>query len=217
MGRSGTRSGQSLIEVLVGVALGAIFIIGTAALVAPSLKVNTQLTKIQTKAQLANELSENVRSWASGNWGGVLALATGSANTYYLKTATSTFVATSGKDSVVINAQTFQRYFYLLDVYRDNNGSVTTTASGNNYDPSTKSVTVVAVAVATTSPGNIILSSYVMRSANDVVSQTSWAGGAGESRTLKSVGTTYASSSNVTTTASGAIQLGAPSGGSCVQ
>ncbi|HVO28606.1 MAG TPA: prepilin-type N-terminal cleavage/methylation domain-containing protein, partial [Candidatus Paceibacterota bacterium] len=85
------RSGQSLVEVLVGIAIAAIFIIGAAAVVAPSLQENKQTSQLQMKAELADELMGNVRSWAGGNWNSVLSLATGTANPYYLNTNVSPF------------------------------------------------------------------------------------------------------------------------------
>ena len=78
-------------ELLVGIAVGAIFVIGAASIIVPSLRVNTQAGNVQEQAQLGQELLKNVQSWASGNWSGVLALATGTANTYYLNTVSSPF------------------------------------------------------------------------------------------------------------------------------
>ncbi len=86
-------SGQSLIEILVGIAIGAIFIIGAAMAIAPSLQITKQVSQVQTKTELASELLGNVQAWAAGNWNNVLALATGTANTYHLNTATSPFTA----------------------------------------------------------------------------------------------------------------------------
>lgn len=207
--------GQSLMEVLIGVALGAIFVIGTASLIAPSLKVNKQLVQVQTRVQLANELMENVRSWVPGNWDGMLTVGTGTAYAYYLNTATSSFSIVSGTESIAVNSQTFHRYFYLGDVYRDSGGSVTTTASGNNYDPSTKFVIVSVAAVAASSPGTTTIGFYVTRSANNVFNQTSWAGGPGQNGAVAVVGNRFATEVNIATTTTGAIQLAAPSGGSC--
>jgi hypothetical protein len=84
--------GQSLVELLIGIAIGAVFIIGAATIIAPSLQIGKQTTAVQTKTELANELADNVKAWATGSWNNVLSLATGTANIYSLSTATSSFV-----------------------------------------------------------------------------------------------------------------------------
>ena len=89
------RSGQSLIELLVGIALGGLFIIGSALIIVPSLQTNSQVASVQIQAQLAEELLNNVRSWGAGNWNGLSALATGTANPYYLNTSSSPFTIAS--------------------------------------------------------------------------------------------------------------------------
>ena len=96
--------GQSLVEILIGVAIGAIFIVGAAAVIAPALKTNTQVLAIQAKTQAANEMMDNIRAWAAGNWGIVLSLATGTANTYYLNTSQSPFVAVVSSSYVTSTA-----------------------------------------------------------------------------------------------------------------
>jgi hypothetical protein len=439
-----TRSGQSLVELIVGIAIAVIFVVGAATVIAPSLQINKQTTIVQTKTELATELLDNVKAWAGGNWNNVLALATGTANTYYLSTATSSFTVlasattqivtepstvtfdaiasttvtsatstswthvvtstgsnliliagvgtganmsartfsatyggvsmtsigtsspsggpvngmvqlfyliapptgsnavkivasgnakirlmvgslsftgaaqsapihsvnpTSGDDAspsstvasaagdmvvdiactgtgfigsgqtlrwmenidganycdntaqstaagaasvnmnysvnadswamigadigagtttssvqgsmggvteyITIGSSSYNRYFYLSDVYRDSNGNVTTTAIGNNYDPSTKLVTVVVQASSTPSTPALTTSFYLTRNGSTNFNQTSWSGGSGQNTALTIVGTNYASSSNITISASGTIQL-ATGGGSCV-
>lgn len=207
--------GQSLVEVLVGLAIGAIFMVGAAAVVAPALQITKQTTLIQTKAELANEDVSNIRAWAAGNWNNVLALATGTANTYYLQTATSSFIAaaTTG-ESLSVGLSNYIRYFYLSDVFRDANGNVTSTASAATYDPSTKLITVVVNASSSQASATTTISFYLTRNMSNTFNQTSWIGGSGQAVPVTSVGTNYASSSNISITASGTIQL-ASGGNSC--
>lgn len=209
------RSAQSLVELLVGIAIGAIFIIGAATIIAPSLEIGKQTALVQTKTELANEMLDNVKAWAAGNWDNVLALATGTTNTFYLNTATSSFTVGGFEEPVAIGSTTFNRYFYLSDVYRDANGNVTTTATGTNYDPSTKLVTVVVNASGTNLGSTSTLSFYLTRNGSNNFNQTSWSGGSGQSNSITVVGTNYASSSNITINASGSIQLSS-GGNSCV-
>jgi Tfp pilus assembly protein PilV len=140
MEHPGRHKGQSLIEVLVGIGLAAVFVIGAVSIIAPALKINTQTSQIQTYAQVLGEFSTNINAWASQNWNSVLNLTTSTA--YYLNTSSSPFTATVGSDQVILGGNTYARSFYLSDIYRDSNGNVTTTAGGNSYDPSTKQVAV---------------------------------------------------------------------------
>ncbi len=88
-------------EILVGIAVAAVLLVGAAALIAPALKTNTQVGAIQSSGQLANELADNVRAWAGGNWSGLLSLATGTANHYYLITLKSPFTVATGTEYVL--------------------------------------------------------------------------------------------------------------------
>ncbi len=215
-------------ELLLGIAVGAVFVIGAATVIVPALRINSQAGNIQEQAQLGQELSNNVQAWAQGSWNGVLALATGTANRYYLDTATSPFVAvgtsTTGEavstcggagSSTQQACFTYDRYFYLSDVYRDANGNATSTASGNYYDPSTKLVTVVVAGTGASSTQPMDFYSYITRNADNVFAQTSWIGGSGQTTSTNFVGTDYAAASSVIVNASGSIEL-YYGGGSCV-
>lgn len=210
------RNGQSLVEALVAIAVGALFIIGAAAAIAPSLQTNKQVSRVQVQTQLSNELLTNVRSWSTGNWTTLLSLSTSSANTYYLITSSSPFTATTGTESVTVGGVLYLRNFYLGDVYRDSNGNVTTTVSGNNYDPSTKSITVAITVSSTGSSAQpLTFSEYLTRNVNNVFAQSSWSGGAVASSPVTLAPTAYAAAVSMTVNATGSIQLGAPPGGSC--
>lgn len=204
---AGKRKGQSLVEILVAVGIGAFIIVGVTAVIVPSLQINQGVNVVQTRTQLGDALLNDVRAWATSNWNGVLALATGTTNDYYLDTAASPFTVATGTQAVAMGSSTYTRYFYLSDVYRDASGNVTTTVTGNYYDPSTKEVTAVVASTTYTL--------YVTRNANNSFAQTSWAGGSGASGPLTLASTSYWASTDVTVSATGSLQL-AVSGGSCI-
>jgi hypothetical protein len=220
-------SGQSIVELLVGLAIAALFIVGSATIIAPSLEINKQTTVIQTETELGSELLNNVRTWAGGNWNVVLALATGTANSYFLNTSVSPFAVPTSSAGYATGTEvlsqfigtgstTYKRYFYLGSVYRDTNGNATTSASGNNYDPSTMLVTVVVQASSTPVTPALVFTEYLTRNQDNVISQASWAGGSGQNNPVTVIGTNFAVSTNTTINASGSIQLAA-SGVSCIQ
>ena len=186
---------------LIAVAVGAILFIGAASLIVPAVKISTQANRTQTAATLEKGLLDNVTAWAGGNWGNVLALATSSAHPYYLLTAQSPFVATSGVQSIVMNSTTFTRYFYVDDAFRDSGGNLVT--SGGTDDPDTKQFTVV---VNWPQGGTTTASVLLTRHSANAYSQTTWSGGGGASGPLTLVSDQFATSSNINY-ASGSLLL----------
>jgi prepilin-type N-terminal cleavage/methylation domain-containing protein len=211
-----SAQGQSLVEVLVAIAVGAILIGGAASIMVPTLLENKQVGNVQAQTELADELANNVKAWAAGGWNNVLGIATGTANTYYLNTSSSPFTASSGIQVLVLGSTTFTRYFYATDIYRTTSGIATTTTSGNSYDPSTKLITVVAKA-SSTNEAATIEPFYLARSTVNVFSQTSWAGGSGQATPVTVASATYAAATSVSITASGTLTLSPPTGGTCIQ
>lgn len=193
-------------EILVGIGVGVIFIVGAVAVIIPALQANKGINQVQTNAQLGNQVLNNVNAWATGNWPGVLALATGTANPYYLNVATSSFTVSTGSNAVFLSNATYTYYFYLGDVYRDASGNVTTTQV--NYDPSTKQVTVVV--------NSSTYALYITRRASNAFSQTSWAGGSGQSNPITLASTQFDTSTNIVVNASGTFQL-VTGGGVCME
>ena len=86
-----SRRGQSLMELLIGMAVGAVLIVGSATIITSAIQTNGAVTNIQIQAQLGQELLNNTKAWAQGNWNALLALATGTSSTYYLNTSSSPF------------------------------------------------------------------------------------------------------------------------------
>ncbi len=132
--------GQSLVEVLIAVAIGAILITAGVALIAPSLRANTQAAKIQIASSLGKELLDNVRVWSEGNWNNVLSLATGTTNIYYLNTSSSPFIAATGTESIVVSTSTASSSINLNTglggywKFDEGTGTVAYDSSGNRYN-----------------------------------------------------------------------------------
>jgi len=95
------RKGQSLIEILISVAIGAIFILGVIAAIAPALKGNKDVENLQMGAALANGLMENIQVFSESDWHNLTSLATGSSNLYHLNTGKSPFVAATGTEATL--------------------------------------------------------------------------------------------------------------------
>lgn len=203
------EKGQSLIEILVASALGALLVGAAATLIAPALRISTQTSRVQVGAVLAQELLDNARVWSEGDWHNLANLATSSANIYHLVTATSPFVFASGSEAIILSTTTYTRYFYVDDVFRDAGGNITT-AGGGTWDPSTKKVTVICnwsgAASATTT-----LYAYFTRHRDFVLDQTDWTGGPNQAGPVTSTNNMFATSSNVGyTTTTGSIYINLP-------
>lgn len=198
-----SRSGQSFIELLAAIAVGAIFIVGAAMIIAPSLGENAQAAKTQIAATNAQSLMGNIRVWSEGNWQSVLSLATGSASHYYLITSSTPYAATTGIETIITATTTYTRYFYISDVYRDTSGNLT--SSGSVYDPSTKQISVVYNWVG--GKANT-MAAYFTRNDNAAFDQSDWSGGASPGTVATTVGNQFASSSNINyTTTTGSIYV----------
>jgi len=114
--------------------------------------------------------------------------------------------STSTIQSLIIGTSTYNRYFYLSDVYRDGSGNIVT--SGGTYDPSTKQVTVVYGW-----PGGTVntMTTDVVRGRNNALSQNSWSGGPGQGGPETSTNNQFASSSNIDyATGTGSIYVAIP-------
>ena len=181
------RSGQSLVELLIAIAIGAIFMAGMAVTIVSSLSESGQAANVQTASTNAQSLLNNVRVWSEGNWNNILSLATGSTYQYYLVTSSSPYTATSGVESIAGATTTYTRYFYVSDVYR-NGGSIAPTGA---YDPSTKQISVV---YGWTNGTTSTMSTYLTRNQNAAFDQADWSGGA-TSTVTTSTNNQFASSS----------------------
>jgi type II secretory pathway pseudopilin PulG len=201
------RCGQSLIEILVAVAIGVILVVGALTIVTPSIKTGSDVGRIQVASGLGKQLFDNLRAASEKDWHNIDTLATSSANRYYVIASTSPFTTTSGVESVLVGTTTFTRWFYIDDVYRNVSGKID--VSGSSPDPSTKKATVVYTwPTGNNSSGTFV--GYITRTHDEALLQTDWGAGANQSGPLNatSVNSKFATSVNIDyTTSSGAIVI----------
>ncbi|MBI2278917.1 MAG: prepilin-type N-terminal cleavage/methylation domain-containing protein [Candidatus Brennerbacteria bacterium] len=94
------RSGQSLVEVVIGLAIGAI-LMGTAAFaVTTMLRTNLTSERSQFASHFAQALSDNVRAFAAGSWDGVYRLTKATSTHYFLNASGTTFFVVEGEEGV---------------------------------------------------------------------------------------------------------------------
>lgn len=197
------NKGQSLIEVLIGVVIGTIFVIVVITVISPALRSQSEAARIQTASALGRELLDNVRVFAEADWHNLINLSAGASNHYYLNTSSSPFAAVAGEETVLVASSTYERYFYYDGVSRDSSGNIVT--SGGVEDPSTKKVVVYF------RPQNGAwrsFDSYFTRKQNKISVQSDWSAGPSGNPVVVTSTIGFATSTNITYTAiPGSIQL----------
>lgn len=202
-------SGQSLLEILIGLGISVMMIsaaTGSLFLVLRSSSTNQQT---QVANSLANALLDNLTSFSESNWSGVYNLSKGEANVYYLATSTGQFSIQSGQEPVTISDVVFSRYFYVENVSRDpSSRNIEETYSSANEDPSTQKVTIKISWNLPASSGSFEIISYITRKNLYFARQTDWLGGSGVAGPVIDFGNSYYSSSDIDIeSASGSIKI----------
>ena len=184
------NKGQSLIEIIVGLAISAILITAAATAIALTIKESFEIKISQIASSLSQEYLDNIQVMAESDWFSVYDIANGTP--YYLTASGTTYAAISGSTSTVIMGKTFIRDFAVGDVKRDSCGVGNITESaltscnmeiGGNYvanDPSTLKITVTVVADWGNRDRVFSQSQYLTRYRNLVFHQTDWSGGNGQ-------------------------------------
>lgn len=184
------KNGQSLIEVLVATSIGTLIVLGIVSVIAPALKSNKDVEKIQIGSALSRELAENIKIVAESDWHKIESLTAGT--NYYLQSTSSPFAIATGTQTLVLSSTTFQRSFTVQGVNRDALGKITT--SGGFSDPSTKKITISYNIGGT---GTSSLVRYLTRYRNNAYIQTDWSGGSGQTNSTTTINSRFASSTNV--------------------
>ncbi len=95
------NSGQSLVEVLVGLAIGALLIGAASMAIAFVLRAGSTTQTLTTATQLSQDLMGKVKSFALSNWNGIYNLQHGSTSTYFLVPSSNGFIAVPGEEGTI--------------------------------------------------------------------------------------------------------------------
>lgn len=216
------KGGQSLIEILIAISVGVLIIGSAAGALVFTVRSNQQNKATESASPLAQELLDNVRSKAEGNWQSLYDL-TAKGDTaqscppycYYLD-ANLNIVA--GSEQKVVNNITYTRYFTVENVNRDNCGTrgivadAETSCSGSQVgvlnDPSTQKVTAKVTWAQSGGSSEVLIPEYLTRSKNDVNQFTDWSGSSGVAGPVIRPDKDYFSQTGLdTTTTPGSIKL----------
>jgi hypothetical protein len=92
--------GQSLIEIIVGITLGALIVSGLSASLFVGLRSNLQTREDLVASQLAQGLLDDTRVASEADWSRIYNLTKGVGNSYFTVAADGAIAATSGEESI---------------------------------------------------------------------------------------------------------------------
>ena len=184
------QKGQSLIEILVSIAIGAVVFGSIVVAVSAGVRLNFESKTTQIASSLARQTIDRVSSIAESNWQNVYSLPTKGLNSQYYPTASgTTLVILAGATTTIIEGRTFTYWFSVENVNRTKCGlgeitvlattsCPTTEGAGENEiyeDPATQKIT----AKVSWQPGNHLLTitQNISRKRNLSFIQTDWSGG----------------------------------------
>jgi len=211
------QSGQSLMEIIISLTIGAILVVAAVAGVVPMLKSNLESKNIQAANSLAQEYLDNLQNLSESSWFNIYNPpgAKGSSSQFHLEAIGVTYQVASGASSTTIQGVSFTRYFSIENVKRNLCGSGDITANpttgcssgpgatGVADDPSTQKITVTINWPVSRS---ILRTEYLTRNRNKVFNQNDWSGGPGQEGPITSENSGFSSSNNVDySTSSGSI------------
>ena len=209
-------NGQSLVEIIIAIAVGAILIGGATAVLIPILRSNLETRHVQIATSLAQEYLDNVQNLTESNWLNIYNLTPkGPSSQFYLRATSTTYEILSGATSTVVEGRTFTRYFSIENTSRNLCGAsdITTNAtsscasgpgsSGVADDPSTQKITTT---ITWPESRSISKTQYLTRNINKVFVQTDWSAGPGQEGPITSENNQFATSTNINyTTTTGSI------------
>ncbi len=164
--------GQSLIEIIIAMAIGTILIGASVGSIVLLLKYNLNTKTVQIASSLNRQMMDDIRSISESDWLNIYNKNKGVSNQYYISSSTRQIV--SGAESLIIEGRQFSRYFYIENVSRDAGNNIEVIYNSVNDDPSTQKITAI---VQWGGGGNIKEVQYLTRFRNAVFVQTDWSGG----------------------------------------
>lgn len=187
------NKGQSLIEVIIAITVGALIVGSAAAALIFTVRSNQQNRATDSASSLAQELLDNVRSVAEGNWQGLYDLNAKGDPTqscppycYYLDAG---LAIVAGSENKTVNNITYTSYFTVENVNRDSCGTreivagaetgCSASQTGVLSDPSTQKITAKVTWPQGTDTAEVLVSEYLTRSKNEVNQFTDWSGSSG--------------------------------------
>lgn len=212
-----TNSGQSLIELIIALAIGGIFITTATSSIYLIIKSSAETRTNQIATFLAQEYFDNLNAISYSRWleiycppSGICSDSSkGVDSQFHLIASSTTFALDVGTTSTIIEGKNFIRYFSIENVNRDSCGvgNITTNStticnmeSGSSYvaeDPSAQKITIK---VEWEGNHSLTKTGYLTRWQNFNFKQSDWSGGYGQEFFSTSTGATVVNDKSTTST-----------------
>ncbi|MEK7641278.1 MAG: prepilin-type N-terminal cleavage/methylation domain-containing protein [Patescibacteria group bacterium] len=179
LNKNNREAGQSLIEILIGVAIGAILIGGAAATITLTLRSNVQNKNIQIASSFSQAMLDQVSVYADADWHNIDVLSgIVPGNPYHLIASGSGFERKDGSKSDATEGIVFSTSFKVESVNRNQEIDAIEGASSSTYeDPSTKKIISVTTWSENGQTADVTVNRYITRSRNLIFQQSDWDGG----------------------------------------
>ncbi len=219
-----TNKGQSLAEIIIGLAIAGILIGVASSATSLFLRQGSDLRTTQAADLLVQEYLDVLSVIAESDWhkiycppdGTCPGVQKGQSSRFNLSFNGPVFAIVGGSTSTTIDNRSFTRYFSIENVNRDSCGfgnitdNVATTCSneqGASYikeDPSTQKITV-AIQWEGNKNFNKVL--YLTRKKNIISTQTNWSGGNNQTGPVDYFNDKFFSSNKIDSATSGSITI----------
>lgn len=193
MNRFNKRSGQSLIEIIIAITIGALIVGSAAGALMFTIRSNQQSRATDMASTLAQEILDQIRSVSDGNWQNLYNLSAKGGPTqscpphcYHLGAGLNIVAGSEAGPPLNINNIQYTRYFTVENVNRDNCGtreivtgaetSCSASQTGIFNDPSTQKVTAKVTWRQGGDTAEVVVSEYFTRARNEVNQFTDWSG-----------------------------------------
>lgn len=179
------QSGQSLIELVIGIGVGIIFITGALGIVTLALRLDFENKFSQTASELVQTISEEISTMANASWHNLLTDVNGdpithaSNSPYHVVEDNGFFKASPGTDTVTLNDQNYTVSFTIADLDRNSapgESGIVETGTGIS-DPSTAEITITVSWDQDGNTGEVVFKRILTRNRDRIWHQTDWSGG----------------------------------------
>ena len=195
--------GQSLLEVLVSLSLGIIFLGSSLSLLGIILKSQNNIDFNFYSQTLFKEAAEIIIYSSKNHWNSLYNLERDT--NYKISFSQNIWSFEKGQEESSYKNIPYRLYFKIFNVLRDQNGNI---SSSGDIDPSTLKVTIFLDYGQNYEKSNSI-SFYITRSyLHQIFTQTDWSGGGGVSGPVLDPSNTFDTSENIDySTTAGEIKL----------
>jgi len=171
------KNGQSLVGLLLAIAIGAIVLILGAQIIQVSLKAEEATRQKTVSFQLARESFEAAKAIAEEDWRLIYDKTVN--QEYYLDNSAGKWVLSADTQykTIALGQDAYTRWLVFNNVSRDGNGDIELIYNVDNDDPSTRKATAY---VEHGGIQKIVWSYYLTRWENEIGGQEDWSGGVGE-------------------------------------